>query len=76
MLQAQVTIADAPHYATLVRVKEIVGEGGLEQIAVDDPDDHLGSFDGADPGADGPFYTVSVPGHAGDWVLLMSPFCK
>jgi hypothetical protein len=59
-----------------VRVREIADEGGLEQIAVDDPDDHLGSFDRADPGADGPFCAVKVPGHPGDWVLLMSPFCK
>jgi len=39
-------------------------------------DQYHPDVEGADPGADGPFYTVQVPGHPGEWVVLMSPFCR
>jgi hypothetical protein len=76
VLQARTQIASTPHHVTLVLVADVDGPGGLTQVAVDDPNDHLASLHGADPGADGPFYTVQVPGHLGKWALLLSPFCR
>ena len=76
VLQAQTEIALVPHHVTLVRVTDQAASGGLRQVATDDPDDHFANFDGADPGADGPFYTVKIPGHPGEWALLLSPFCR
>jgi hypothetical protein len=76
VLQAQTQIASTPHHVTLVQVEDVDSPGGLTQVAVDDPDDHLANFRGADPGADGPFYTVEVPEHPGEWALLLSPFCR
>jgi hypothetical protein len=76
VLLARTDITDVPHHATLVRVRDIPDDGGIRQVAVDDPDGHLNYFHGADPGADGPLWTIRLPGHAGDWVLLISPFAR
>lgn len=68
-------IAGIPHNATLVRIEEQEGEDRI-QVAVDDPSGFFELFHGADPGADGPFLPINVPGLPGDWVLLISPCCQ
>ena len=76
VLLARTRIGSVPHHVTLVQVKDVADTDGITQVAVDDPDDHFANFDGADPGADGPFHTVEIPGHPGEWALLLSPFCR
>jgi hypothetical protein len=73
-LSAATNIAGVPHNVTLVRVKNEADEN-CTQVPVDDPDGFFALFEGADPGADGPFLPIKVPVLPGDWVLLISPFC-
>jgi hypothetical protein len=76
VLFARTEIAGTLHHVTLVPVTEVPDGDGIQQVPVDDPDDHFGSLENAAPGADGPFCTVQVPGYPGDWVLCLSPHCR
>ncbi len=75
VLTAVTRIAGVPHHATLMRVEEAEDGDGCVQAAAEDPDGHFDLFRGADPGADGPLCPLAMPGHSGEWVLLISPGC-
>lgn len=80
LIQAMTIIGGVPHHVTLLRVAEgdppVPGDR-FDQGPWDSNHDEVWEwFQGADPEADGPLRTLEVPGHEGEWCLLITPFCR